>query len=73
MLRLVQELIHRTYNKAGDKRSRRGKNKIVGNRDNRRSVEGKGMWRGKRGTQYASTGTFRKENKEFEGGGFGVD
>ena len=62
-----------TYNKAGDKRGGRGKYKIVGNTDNRRPVEGRGMGRGTRGKQDRTTGNFRKENREFEGVGFGVD
>ena len=45
MLRLVSELKHRTYNKAGDERGGRRKHKIVGNRDDR-SVEGIWMGRG---------------------------
>ena len=60
------------YNKAGDKRSGRGKQKIVGNRDNGISVEGRGMGWGTWGKLDGTTGTFRKENREYEGGGFGV-
>ena len=44
---------------------------MVGNRDNRISVKGMGC--GTWGKQDGTTGTFRKENREFEGGGFGVD
>ena len=51
----------------------RGKHKIVGNRDNRISVEGRGDGRGKQGKQDGTTGTFREENREFEGGGLWVD
>ena len=54
---------------AGDRRDGRGKHKTVGNRHMRRSVEGSRMGRGKEDEHY----TFRKESKEFEGGGFGVD
>ena len=45
----------------------------MGNRDNRRSVEGSGIGRRTWGKQDGTTGAFRKENREFEGGGFGVD
>ena len=37
------------YNKAGDKRVGRVKHKIVGNKDNRISVEGRGTGRGTKG------------------------
>ena len=40
----------------------RGKHKIAGNKDNRISVEGRGMGLGTRGKQDGTTGTFRKEN-----------
>ena len=58
------------------------KHKTVGNRDIRRSVEGRGMERGTQGKQdghdkdfqvLTRQGTFRKESREFEGSGFGVD
>ena len=71
----------RTASGAGEKRSGRGKNKIVGNRD-MRSREGRGMVQGTRGIQdghprdvhdLTRQGTFGKEGREFEGGGFGVD
>ena len=45
----------------------------MGNKDNMISVKGRGMEWGTWGKQDCTTGTFRKENKEFEGGGFGVD
>ena len=62
----------------------------MGNRDIRRSVEGRGMGRGTQCDQDGHrryfqvltrqgvsgtymTRTFRKESREFEGGGFGVD
>ena len=73
MSRLVSALIPRTYNKAGDKRHGRAKHKIVGNKDNRRPVEGRGLGWGTWCKQDGTTGTFRKESREFEGGGFGVD
>ena len=45
----------------------------MGNRDIR-SVEGRGMGRGTLGIYKMDiTGTFRKESREFAGGGFGVD
>ena len=47
--------------------------KTVWNRDMRRSVEGRGMGWGTQGKQDGTTGTFRKESREFEGGGFGMD
>ena len=65
------------HNKSG----RRGKDKIVGNRD-MISVEGRGMGWGTWGKQdghyrdfqvLTLQGTFRKESRKFEGGGFGVD
>ena len=43
----------------------------MGNRDIRRSVEGRGMGWGTWGIQDGHSGTFRKESREFEGGGFG--
>ena len=44
----------------------------MGNRDIRRSVEGRGMGRGTRGHYKMDiTGTFRKESREFEGGELG--
>ena len=45
----------------------------MGNRGMRRSVEGRVMGWGTQGKQEGTTGTFRKESREFEGGGFGVD
>ena len=45
--------------------------KTVWNRDMRRSVEGMG-W-GTRVNKMDATGTSRKESREFEGGGLGVD
>ena len=45
----------------------------MGNGDIRRSVEGEG-WGGEHWVYKMDiTGTFRKESREFEGGGFGVD
>ena len=49
----------------------------MGNRDIRRSVEGREIGGGG-GAEHGIykmniTGTFRKESREFEGGGFGVD
>ena len=74
---------HTTHNKgAGDKRGGRGKDKTVRNRNIRRSVEGRRMRRGTWGIQdghhrdfqhLTQQGTFWKEGREFEGGGFGVD
>ena len=44
----------------------------MGNRDIRRSVEGRGMGWGTWGYYKMDiTGTFRKESREFEGGGLG--
>ena len=68
--RLMEELIYRNITRQKT-RGARVKHKIVGNRGNR-SVEGRGMGRGTRGIQHGTTGTFRKENREFEGGGFEV-
>ena len=45
----------------------------MGNRDIRRSVEGRGMGVENMVYKMDITGTFRKESREFEGGGFGVD
>ena len=54
----------------------------MGNKDIRRSVEGRGVGRGTLGKQdghyrdfqdLTQQGTFGKEVREFEGGGFGVD
>ena len=48
--------------------------KTVGNRDMRRSVEETAGWGGEhRVYKMGTTGTFRKESRELEGGGFGVD
>ena len=63
-------------------RGRKGKDKTVENRAIRRSVEGIGMGRGTRGKQdghhkdfqdLTQQGAFRKESREFEGVGFGLD
>ena len=43
----------------------------MGNRDIRRSVEGRGMGREHGEYKMDITGTFRKKSREFEGGGFG--
>ena len=44
------------------------------NRDMRRSVEGREGWGGvHKVNKMDTTETFRKESREFEGGGFGVD
>ena len=44
----------------------------MGNRDIRRSVEERKGWGGEHGVyKMDSTGTFRKESREFEGGGLG--
>ena len=61
-----------TIRGAGDKRGGREKEKTVGNKDMRRYVEGRGM-EGYTVNKMDTTGTFRKESREFEGGGFGVD
>ena len=53
-------------------RAGRGKHKLVGNKDMRRSVEGRGMGRGTQGKQDGTTWIFTKENREFEGAAFGV-
>ena len=59
-----------------------GKDKTVRTRDMRRSVEGKGVGRGMQGEHdgrnrdfqdLTQQGSFGKEGREFEGGGFGVD
>ena len=72
----------RTTRGAGDKRDWKGKDETVGNKYIRRSVKGRGMGWGTWGIQdghhrdfqdLARQGTFRKEGREFEGGGFGVD
>ena len=46
---------------------------MVRDKENRRSVGGTGMGQGTLGKYDGTTGTFRNENREFEGGGFGVD
>ena len=51
------------HNKAGDERGRRGKHKIVGNRDMRRSVEGRGMRRGTWGEQDGHYRDFQEEKQ----------
>ena len=70
-----------TIRGAGDKRGGGGKDKTVGTRDIR-SMEGSGMGWGTCGIQdghhgdfqdLTRLGTFGKEGREFEGGGFGVD
>ena len=45
----------------------------MGTRDIRRSGEGRGMGREHGVYKMDITGTFRKESREFEGGGFGVN
>ena len=57
---------------AGDKRGGRGKEKVW-NSDMRRAVEGRSGVGVHRVNKMDTTGTFRKESREFEGGGFGVD
>ena len=43
---------HRMYNKGSRRRGAgEGRKKAVGNRDTRRSVEGRGMWQGTQGKQ----------------------
>ena len=54
----------KTYNKAGDKRGRRGKHKVVGNIYNRGSVEGRGMGRG---TQDKQDGHYRDFQERKQG------
>ena len=46
---------------------------VVGNKDNMISMKGREIRQGPWGKQDGTTRTFRKENGEFEGGGFGVD
>ena len=58
---------------SGDKTGRSRKDKKVENRDIRRYVEGRGMNQGTWVYKMDITGTFRKESREFEVGGFGVD
>ena len=46
----------------------------MGNKDNRRRICGReGMGQGTQGKQDDITGTFRKENREFDVDGFRVD
>ena len=45
----------------------------MGNRDIKRSVEGRGMGQGTWGIEDGHYRDFRKESREFEGGGLGVD
>ena len=70
------------HSKGGMRQDVRGKDKTVGNRNIRRSVEGRGMGRGTWSKQHGHhrefqdltrQGTFGKEGRAFEGGGFGVD
>ena len=78
--RLEKELTHRNAQQ-GEQETRgvgEERKKTVGNRDMRRSVEGRGMGWGTQGKLQGlsgpyTTGTFRKESREFEGGGFGAD
>ena len=51
---------------AGDYKGGRGKHKPVGNRDMKRSVEGRRMERGAWVSKMDTTGTFMKESMEFE-------
>ena len=51
----------------------RGKDKIVRNRDIRRSVEGRETGWGTRGKQYVHRRDFQEGKQGIKGGGFGVD
>ena len=50
----------------------RGNDKTVGNRDIRKSVEGRGMGWGTRGIQHGHYRDFQEGIREFEGGAFGL-
>ena len=58
---------------AGDKRDGNGKDKTVGYRDFGDLWKGEGGGGAHGVYKMDTTGTFRKESREFEGGGFGID